>query len=458
MSKNRITLVAIVLLLLTGFIVFSFTRNDADEKLEGNENKTEIKKEEEKEEETLTAVEDEVVSEEPVESSVKNTNNDVGEVINQIVETVKSVASGEEDSSYLKALTAVISAENTIDDTSYDAAKELVAKVKDSTKKQSLNERLAEVKNAIDVTALVKNLEEKVSSIATAEDINTSKEYRDSNSIQAKITAVTLKSVKDDLNKRLKAVNKILNDVNAPVLNVEDGKFYNSLTITATDDNEFELILSKDGSEGLTISNNSSVTEEGAYTLKAIDKAFNEVTVAFTIDKTAPVIIGTANNQNYNRDVTYEVTTQDTTQKDFAIEEENMGEVIVNGTSYDSESAPTKFTSDGNYEIKAKDKAGNESETLTFTIDKIPTATFESVYQEDGENSGYLVTMTTSEPISAINNHPTEWHKVNDTTYTRLFVGNKNTLNRVRSLIITDLTGNQSGQLNYELWPFEWPW
>ena len=58
--------------------------------------------------------------------------------------------------------------------------------------------------------------------------------------------------------------------------------------------------------------------------------------------------------------------------------------------------------------------------------------------------------METTEPISAINNHPEEWTKVDDTHYTRVFEGSD--ISRNHSLKITDLAGNESHTIYYSLW------
>lgn len=460
MSKKRITIVAIVLFLLIGLTIFTFANKNEDEKLdEGNKTKTEIKKEEEKEDELLTSVEEETITEEPKVEKTYNKPTTAKEVINQIVETVKEVAAGkEEDEYYLKALTAVVSAESTVDDTSYEAAKELVEKVKNTTKKESLSKRLAEVKKALDVKALVDELAEKVENASTKEEINSARSFRTDNAVASKVEELMAGSTKEELTAKLTELAEILDDETAPVLNIEDGKYYNKPVINANDTNEFELILTKEGNEGAAISNDTEVTEEGNYTLRAIDKAFNEVTATFTVDNTAPEFIGT-NNKYYNKNVNsvdYEITTNAPTDKDFAIKEENMDEVVINDNSYEVTEAPTTFTEEGTYTLTAKDKAGNVSDPFKFTIDRTaPTATITSTDVSEGTTKKYLVTITTSEPISIINNTiedcTEKWTQdpSNPTVYTRLY---ENPTNNSRAVIITDLAGNTSGQLNYHLW------
>lgn len=476
MSKKRITIVAIVLFLLIGLTIFTFANKGEDDKLDGKkENKTEIKKEEDDEEnDVLTPITtDEKVSynetkEEstPVSTvSTVNTNN-AGNVIAEIVKTVAEVAKGEEDDGYLKALTAVVSAENTINNDSYEKAKQLVDKVTNESKKENLNARLDEVKKAIDADLLLQGLEDMVNSINSKEDLDAAREYRNENKVNDVVNEINLDSAKEDLEKRLEELSKLLDDLEAPRLSVENNKFYNEdVVITGEDVNEFTLSISKDAGEYSQINNNTTIEEEGVYILTAVDKAFNEVTVTFTIDKTAPVIIGTEDNKYYNKDVTYEVTTNDETEKDFAIKEKNPKEITIGKEKTETEEAksdtydvtdnetelPTTITEEGTYTIKAKDEAGNESVTLTFTIDKTrPTATLNSENQSAFGSTKYVVTMETSEPISSINNHFEEWTKIDDTHYTRVFEGNN--VRRSHSLKITDLAGNVSHTIYYNLW------
>ena len=116
------------------------------------------------------------------------------------------------------------------------------------------------------------------------------------------------------------------------------------------------------------------ISAEGSYLLKvsATDTSGNSTVkeIAFTIDKTAPVIsvAGIVKNAYYNRDLNPAVSVTDANLDGF--------ESFLNGSAYTS-GAPV--TAENNYQlvIQAVDKAGNRStETYPFFIDKTgPTST-----------------------------------------------------------------------------------
>ena len=518
MSKKRITVVVIVLFLLIGLTVFTFANKSEDEKLDSNkENKTEIKKEEEKEDEVITEVEPLTYVEDNTKKNddkVTYVNSNTKEVVADVIKTVTEVLTGEEDDTYLKALTAVISAENTVDSNSYDAAKNLVEKVSNNSKKTDLAQRLEEVRKALNVKELVDNLEEMINNAAIKEDIDSARSFIEDNKLGTKVEELTLKETKEELQARLNDIIKVLNDTKAPIFNIKNNEIFNTdvvVKVIDEDENSFNLILSKDGSEGFDFANEDTVTEEGVYTLKAIDKAYNESIVKFIIDKTAPIannslsttnktnkdvvvtlstseeintpdgwvmvdnttftkvytknvdeiltisdlagnttdvriivnnidkevpsFIGVEDNHYYNKDVTYEVTSNDTTDKDFAIKEDNLESVEVDNNSYKKENVPLTITEEGTHTIKVKDEAGNESVTLTFTIDKtLPSAT---TSQSTTSLTSRLVTLTASESIIT----PEGWTKVNDTTFTKNYSLIETGWHDVK---ITDLAGNSS--------------
>lgn len=102
---------------------------------------------------------------------------------------------------------------------------------------------------------------------------------------------------------------------------------------------------------GQPFANGSMVSAEGAYTLVVTDQAGNVTTVAFTIDKTAPVVSGVVSGKAYNAPVT--VTFSD-------------GTATLNGTAFAS---GTTVSAEGSYTLIVRDKAGNTA-TVQFVIDK----------------------------------------------------------------------------------------
>jgi uncharacterized repeat protein (TIGR02543 family) len=108
--------------------------------------------------------------------------------------------------------------------------------------------------------------------------------------------------------------------------------------------------------DGKDYTSGAAVTSEGSHTLVVTDAAGNEITIQFTIDKTAPVVTGVSNNGLYNHDVTVIFSEGTATLN---------GDEISNGTVVSKE---------GTYTVKVTDNAGNIT-TVKFTIDKsAPTA------------------------------------------------------------------------------------
>ena len=70
-------------------------------------------------------------------------------------------------------------------------------------------------------------------------------------------------------------------------------KVYNeNVEITAEDEagNPFKMYLAKGNGKEKEISSGDKTTSDGVYTLRLIDEAFNEQTVTFTVDTTAPAL------------------------------------------------------------------------------------------------------------------------------------------------------------------------
>ncbi|MEC1521897.1 Ig-like domain-containing protein [Neobacillus niacini] len=131
------------------------------------------------------------------------------------------------------------------------------------------------------------------------------------------------------------------------VSNVISGFIYNTNVVPTFNDGTATL-------NGVSFTSASTVSAEGSYTLVVIDAVGNSTTVTFTIDKTAPVVSGVVNNQNYNSDVTPTF---------------NEGTATLNGNTFIS---GTTVSAEGTYTLIVRDVAGNET-TVTFTIDKTKT-------------------------------------------------------------------------------------
>lgn len=138
----------------------------------------------------------------------------------------------------------------------------------------------------------------------------------------------------------------------------------------------------------------------GKYSVEIEDIYGNKKTLNYEvkrIDKNAPIFDGIANNGFYEKDLTYDIVKSKSNEVDFSIIEENFSSLIVDGISYSYKTAPKVVSGEGIHTIKVIDKAGNESETITITIDYPFTITQE--LSEELTNDGYRLAGTSQKPV-----------------------------------------------------------
>lgn len=128
------------------------------------------------------------------------------------------------------------------------------------------------------------------------------------------------------------------------ITGVEEGKHYPVSPVPAFSEGTGTL-------NGRPYVSGTPVTADGSYILVVTDAAGNTTTVSFNVDKTAPVVTGVSDVQNYDniRLVTF-----------------NEGSATLNGAPFNSGNSVTE---DGTYTLVVTDEAGN-STTVHFTIEK----------------------------------------------------------------------------------------
>ena len=104
----------------------------------------------------------------------------------------------------------------------------------------------------------------------------------------------------------------------------------------------------------------TTVSEEGTYTVTATDKYGHSTDYTFVIDKTMPVVEGAVDGGLYNTPVTLTVI------------EENIqnAKYQKDGGDWVSFESGTVLDQDGTYFVRVTDKAYNKKAELTFTIDQ----------------------------------------------------------------------------------------
>ncbi|SFI17485.1 DUF5050 domain-containing protein, partial [Parapedobacter indicus] len=167
-------------------------------------------------------------------------------------------------------------------------------------------------------------------------------------------------------------------DKTAPVVTgVEDGGYYNENVTPAFNEGTATL-------NGNVFASGTEITGEGGYKLTVTDAAGNMTVVAFTIDKSTPVVDGVEDGAYYNEDVTITF---------------DEGTATLNGNVFTS---GTEITNAAEYELVVTDAAGNVT-VVAFTIDK-STPVVDGV--EDGGYYNEDVTITFDEGTAMLNGEP----------------------------------------------------
>lgn len=143
-----------------------------------------------------------------------------------------------------------------------------------------------------------------------------------------------------------KPYTRVIKDVIAPIITGVTNDAYTSNPITLTF-NEGVATLN-----GQPVSSGVKVTADGTYTLIVTDQSGNSTTRKFTIDTKAPVVSGISSRYT-NKNVTLSF---------------NEGSATLNGKAITS---GTTVSTEGDYELVVRDKAGNETKA-SFTIDRTP--------------------------------------------------------------------------------------
>ena len=323
----------------------------------------------------------------------------------------------QKDDSLEKARKAVKKAKKTLDLDDINNASELVNNLPDSKEKEELQKELDDIIDTYNIIKLVEKLEEMTNNASNKSEVDDARDFREENDIIEKVNNLTNEEVKKDLEERLEKLSPVLDDKTNPEITFpEDGKYYNIDVLPEITDENLKTITLNDEEFEL-----EEIKEEGTYTLKAVDKAYNETSVTFTIDKTNPIV------------EVPKLTNKDVTP---IVEDENLDVVTLNGNEYE---VGTVISEEGTYTIKAIDKAGNEVEK-TFVIDKTNPDAKVSYSITDPTNKDVTVTITVNEEIQEV-----EGWELNGNTLTKVFSQNDR-----NTVTIKDKAGNET-TINYEV-------
>ena len=352
--------IAIVLFLLIGLTLFAFANPVEEEKglekTNGNGKETsEVSDKKDKSDDNDGTLETEDEDNTQTQAQVLNQQN-----------------AQQVDNTYANALAAVEKAEqalaNELENVDSDSVKELLEDARDlidavtnDNSKNELTERADIVEEAIDAIALVEALERLVNNAENKDGIQEAIDYRTDNQVNETVENLRNKEVQNVLKEILDELNLILDDNTAPsydgIKNNETTK--EDVTLTVSDDTEVAVKVTLDGEE-VTYTEGEAFTKEGVYEVVLVDEAFNETSITFTIDKTAPKFDGLKSGSHYE---TIEIKVDDATETTITVKNMDTGETteVANGT---------KLTADATYYITAEDAAGNQT-SIWVAIDTI---------------------------------------------------------------------------------------
>ena len=436
MNKKKIGLIVVVLFLLIGLGSFVFANPNEEENLKkkGKDiEETETIKDKDSGEDKSTETTDDdgnqALTNNNATRTINNNRNNGNNGNNNGSNNNGGTGNIVVDNGYDEALKAVEKAESSFTQDDVDNAEELVDKVADPQGKEELKDRLDAVQDAIDADKLVTELENKVKNSNNITDMNSARDYRTESEVEKIVSELKDSTLKDELEKRLETVGKILNDNDSPIITgINDNSFARkNVTLTIEDANDVTTKVTLDSKE---IEYTGTFTEEGTYVVTVVDEAFNEKTITFTIDKTAPTVTGATNGGYYRKDVTLTIT------------EENIQDAKYqyNGKWYSFESGHI-FTEEGTYFVRVTDKAYNKKAELTFTIDKTaPTVTG----VEDGAYYHEDVT-----PIIEDENLQNVVVKYNGKKLTSYKLGDTLTKEGTYQIRVTDKAGNKFDYITF---------
>ena len=361
MDKKKIGLIVVILFLLVGLGTFVFANpNNEENLLKGENNSGETLDDGENGTTEPTATpevpgDDNTNRPTPAPTTTPEVTVPVNDGNNELPGGIGE-AGGDP---YEAAKAAVSQAESSLTQKDVDYAAGLVEQVTDLDLKKELLDRLFNVQNIIDATALVEQLEAMVQDATNVDEMDDARDYRVDSKVEEAVSNLVESDSKTDLLDRLSIVAKILDDKTSPVINgIKDNAYTNqSVSLTIEDENEVTTTVMFNGNP---VDYTDSFTEEGTYVVTAVDAAFNETTLTFTIDRTKPVVGGVEDGKYYNTDVA------------VTIDDANPGTVHLhkNGELVKPYNAGDPITEEGTYTVVVTDKADNKSKEITFVIDK----------------------------------------------------------------------------------------
>lgn len=264
------------------------------------------------------------------------------------------------DDNYNRALEALKKAEVSFLLKDVKLAEKLITKLQNKNQKQELTERLNDVRETIEVNELVVELEHKVTNSKNIKDLNKARIYYIEKDLQRAVLSLKSSYLKDEMLNQLSNLQKILSDKESPIITGINNNTFTAqdVSLNIKDDNEYKVTIILNGKE---FKYQNTLTKEGKYVATVIDRAFNESTITFIIDKTAPSFKNLTDGRYYQENI------------NVLVDDNNLDKIkaIVYADNYTMIEVPNnmQLTKESLYYLEAIDKAGNKA-SIHVTLDK----------------------------------------------------------------------------------------
>lgn len=320
---------------------------------------------------------------------------------------------------FTEVVKAVELAEKTFLENDYIGAYNLVNDLTDNTLQTSLLERLEDVKIVIDLEQNITKLINMFNNSKNIYDINEVRDYYNDN-ISSMINKINNTSKKEELENKISNIINIIGDYDKPIISgVENNKHYNEVKIDVFDENDITIKVLYNGKE---IDYKDSYSEEGVYIITVIDEAFNEESLTFTIDNSAPKFLNILNGHRYN-EIIVSVDDDNLDRINVFYYEDRTNTIIPNNT---------KLECDGTYAITAYDKSGNSTKIYVVLDTEVSDVTVTKSNNDQATIDDVTVTISSSENI-----YVDGFSKVDEQTFQKTY-----SENGTYSVEVKDTCGN----------------
>ena len=238
-----------------------------------------------------------------------------------------------------------------------------------------------------------------------------------------------------DLAGNKKTITVVIDQIDriAPVINgIENNKYYKNDVTYTIDEEHLDYVKIN----GIKYTENipTTFTDEGNYIISAVDKAGNETTVNFVIDKTMPVVVNI--EQKYESEENGRIKVNVIFSEPVKINNTSSWKAVDPDNNDYAAEYYSYFYKTTDVTLSFNDRAGNLGDK-TFTVDKTAPIAQITYSTTEPTRDNVVVTLVTNEDINDEELIKLGWIKTADRTFNREYSSNVD-----ETFNIYDLVGN----------------